>query len=250
MYVIIIVLAVGIILLSLLVVKSYREVNVLSPRLSELASAFQNFAVILSIIGTAAWAIYTFEALNQKDQAELKYEELQKKIRDTESTTIEISTSVVNYSPVNEDEHKGLIIEVNIINKGSKRIEYDLTDKPLKVYKVEALGDKLGYTKLMQPTLYSKVAPLGQKDVLSTPLNKWISLTESSRKLSYFVTVEPNSLYYIVFSSSDSENEHKPKEEINGNDTEVICDDIDKCKWFVSKYIFTDVDNGNVSNGK
>jgi hypothetical protein len=244
----IIVLVVAVLLMLLLVISSYKDNSVLSPRLSEIASAFQNFTVIFSIIGTGAWAIYTFDALNQREEAELRYKDLQNKIRDTESTTINISTNVINYSPITKDHQKGLIIEVNIVNKGSKKIEYDLTNNPLKVYKIEAQGDELGYTELLQPTLYSEVAPLGQNNVLSTPLNKWISLTESSRSLSYFVTVEPDSLYYIVFSSPDT----MKKEELtvidSDNEVDKTCTVIDECKWFVSKYVFTETDKGNLSD--
>jgi hypothetical protein len=55
----------------------------------------------------------------------------------------------------------------------------------------------------METTLYSEVAEMNQDIIKSKPLNNWRSLTQSSRKLSYFVTVDANSLYNIIFSSKD-----------------------------------------------
>jgi hypothetical protein len=207
-----------------------------SGRLSELSTSVQNFAIALSAIIAGLWALYTFEALEARDnalikteEAQLQLQELKRQIAETSSSTIKLNTKVVDYdSPFNNND-KGLIVDVTITNKGTSKITYDLSAVPLVVYKVDASDDKVGYSKKLEPTLFSKVAELGQSDTQSTPLTKWISLANSERTLSYFVTIDSNSLYYIVFSSpSADENENE----------QIECTTIDKCNWFVSKYIF------------
>jgi hypothetical protein len=235
MVILLFILILVIVLLTFGIVKLYKNSNIVSPRLSELAAAFQNITVVISILAAGLWAIYTFDALNQRQEAELKYRELQKKIEDTESSTIKLGATIVNYKSSVNNGQTGLIIEVTITNKGTTRIEYDLSKSPLKIYKVEAQGDKMGYSTLLEPTLFSVVAPLGQKEIKSTPLQKWVSLTESSRTLSYFVTVDTESLYYIVFSSPNMKTDEK---EVESSTTK--CSPEDDCMWFVSKYMYVE----------
>lgn len=218
-----------------------------SERLEAVSSSVQNFVVAASAIIAGLWAIYTFNALESREQALLDKEnaifakekaqtelnELRRQINETSSSTISLSTKFIPYKTPDPKSKTdmGLIVEVTITNKGNSKITYDLSESPLKIYKVEGSGDKLGYTELMNPVLYSKVAKLNQKDKKSIPLNKWVSLANSSRTLSYFVTVEDSSLYYVVFSSPGAD---------EGDMTDEECGTIDKCNWFVSKYIYTD----------
>lgn len=224
-----------------------------SDRLEAVSSSVQNFVVAASAIIAGLWAIYTFNALESREQAILdkdnaivakekaqtELNELHRQINETSSSTINLSTKFIPYKTPDPKSKTdmGLIVEVTIINKGNSKITYDLRESPLKIYKVEGSGDKLGYTELMSPVLYSKVAKLNQKDEKSIPLNKWVSLANSSRTLSYFATVESSSLYYVVFSSPGAD---------DANLTDEECGTIDKCNWFVSKFIYTDsVDNSS-----
>jgi hypothetical protein len=220
----------------------YKKSHIESPRLSEITASLQNVFIVFSIIATGTWVIYTFDALNQREEADLKFKELQSKIKDTESSTIKIDSQTVDYKTDYDPNQKGLIIEIEIVNKGNKRIIYDLTQKPLTVYKVLASNDQLGYTKKMEPTLYSEVAEMNQDIIKSKPLSNWISLTQSSRKLSYFVTVDANSLYYIVFSSKDFVNPNSV------SSSDLNCANLDDCSWFVSKYVFIGDDNINAKH--
>lgn len=229
--------------LALLILYFIKRID--SGRLSEVTSSVQNVAIAASAVVAGLWALYTFEALKARDnavikteEAQLQLQELKRQIAETSSSTIRLDTKPVRYkSPFNNDD-MGLIINVTITNKGSSKITYDLSSSPLVIYKVDASDDKLGYSKKLEPTLFSKVAEIGQNEYQSTPLTKWISLANSERTLSYFVTIDSNSLYYIVFSSPNANKEDKTEL----NDT-IECDTIDKCNWFVSKYIFIEPSN-------
>lgn len=230
--------------LTLTIYKLYNSKKIESVRLSEILAAFQNFVVAASIVATGLWVIYTFDALNQKNDAELKYQELQKKIEDIQSSNIKLETKIINYQSHEKDpdtnlplRETGLIIEVTITNKGNTKIEYDLSNKPLKVYKVSAKGDQMGYQYLLEPTLFSSVAAIDQDDKKSIPLSKWVSLTDSSRTLSYFVTIDADSLYYLVFSSPNMNDENKKSDTLKSS---TKCNPKDDCKWFVSKYVYTE----------
>ncbi|MFC3200871.1 hypothetical protein ACFOEW_03430 [Alteromonas oceani] len=213
-------------------------------RISSLSSTLQNIVLALSVVVAGVWTLYTFDALESKEQAiiskekaEAELKEFRRQISETSSSTIEIKTKTIPYNSPYDKTQKGLIIEVTITNKGNSKIEYDLKNSPLTIYKIDASQDKLGYTKLLKPSLYKNVAPLKQNEIKSKPLHKWVSLANSSRTLSYFVTVENASMYYIVFSSPE------PLDESSENNQEK-CLTIDKCSWFVSKYVYIE-DTGN-----
>lgn len=204
-----------------------------SEKYSHYASAFQNIIIVLSIVCTGAWTIQTFDVLQQKERAAADLEELQERITNTESTNILINTQIVDYnSEGNDNDEKGLIIDVTIKNQGKSKVSFDLSDSPLKVYTVAASGSKVGSKGVLTPKLYSSLAEVSTSDNVkangkNTPINRWISLASSERTLSYFVTLKPNEMYYIVFSST-AKNVDTVKDECNE----------DKCNWFVSKYIY------------
>jgi hypothetical protein len=204
-----------------------------SEKHSHYASALQNIVIVISIICTGAWTIQTFGVLQQKEKASADLKELHKRINNTESTNISIKTQVVNYDSVN-DNKTGLIVEVTIKNQGKSKISFDLKDSPLKIYKVVAEGSKIGSTEVLTPKVYSELAQVTTSEASkpkgeNIPLDRWISLSSSERTLSYFVTLEKSSMYYIVFSTKALEMDTLKKE----------CEE-QSCNWFVSKYVYID----------
>lgn len=198
-----------------------------TTKLSEVSTSLQNIAIVASILGSALWVIHTFDILQQKDKAQAELKEIQERIQNTESSNISLSTTVVNYLGYDKKPNtKGLIVDVKIKNQGKTKLTLDLSNSPLKIYQVEASGSQMGYTKLLEPVNYSKLAKLGSSDQ-STKLDRLISLTSSEKTLSYFVTVESDKMYYIVFSSKA----------LNIDNLKEECSDT-VCNWFVSKYLF------------
>ncbi|KHT48367.1 hypothetical protein RJ43_19295 [Alteromonas macleodii] len=236
---VIVVAAVG---LAFVTVRAYKNTHVDSNRALELSTTVQNIILACSLFATGFWVIYTYDVLEQREKAEVELKEIKRKIKDVESSNISISTEVVDYNVENDKDQTGLIINVNIVNKGNTKNVYDLLPTPLKVYKVYAQGDEMGYEKLLTPTLYHHLGSVYDPNSESIPLESLDSLTYSSKTLSYFVTVDKKGLYYIVFSAKDP----KTIESIEESDgtTSTICPDKQVCDWFVSKFVFIGEKNG------
>ena len=218
-----------------------------SGKIADYATILQNLAVFISILVAGGWAGYTFDALKQKESAELVYNQLKEKINNTESSDIKIDVEIVNYQSElakNDERTKGLIINVTIANKGIKRIDFDLADLPLSVYKVKAYEDKLGYESKMTPKLIKTPYKLYDKDSTLVHLKQWSSMIDSKRTLSYFVTVAPESMYYIVFSTPVSfKKDNSIATEIPDDLLETKCSEDETCNWFASKYVYIDDSN-------
>ena len=196
------------------------------PKLSE---TVYNFVAAISIVAAGVWAISTFNILNQRDIAQAQLTELKEKLKNVESSKIELSTEVVNYEGINKDEHsKGVIVKIKIVNVGNTPIEFDVSKSSVKIYQIEAQGVEMGYSKLYEPQIISELAEIGG-DSESTPLTSFVSLTSSERVLSYFAVLPKNRMYYIVFSTKPIELK---------NDGLTKCEELSGCKWFVSKYIY------------
>lgn len=196
---------------------------------SKASEALYNFVAAISIVVAGVWAISTFNILNQRDIAQAQLTELKEKLKNVESSKIELSTEVVNYEGINKDERsKGLIVKIKIVNVGNTPIEFDVSKSSVKIYQMEAQGVEMGYSKLYEPQIISELAEIGG-DSESTPLTSFVSLTSSERILSYFAVLPKNKMYYIVFST-------KPVD--LKNDELTKCEELSGCKWFVSKYIY------------
>lgn len=193
------------------------------------STAVLNFVSAVSIILAGAWTFSTFDLLHQRDIAEEQYEELLRKSRNIESSKIALKTEIVNYD-FRKNGSKGLIINILLTNVGNSTIHFDLSKNPVTVYEVIAEGDKIGYTKTYKPNLYAQLAEIGTVEE-NTPLDKFILLTSSERELSYFVSLPSDKLYYVVFSTENSNAEDCGKE---------------KCSWIVSNYIYVGSDNHNI----
>lgn len=195
------------------------------------STAVLNFVSAVSIILAGAWTFSTFDLLHQRDIAEKQYEELLRKSRNIESSKIALKTKVVNYN-VEGKGSTGLIINVLLTNVGNSTIQFDLSDHPVTVYEVIAQGDKIGYTNIYRPNLYSKLAKIGSSGE-NIPLDKFILLTSSERELSYFVSVPSDKMYYVVFSTENTNAEDCGEE---------------RCSWILSDYVYAGYDEGNVNS--
>jgi actin-related protein len=166
---------------------------------------------------------------SQKNLAQKQYEELLVKISNVEASKIEISSEVVDYQGYYDKfDHKGLSVRVKLVNLGTVPIKFDLSKGVLKIYEVNADGIKSGYSKLYEPLVISRLAPMGDPSG-STPLTDFVLLTSAERTLSYFAVLPIGKLYYIVFKTQAQDLQGASKKE---------CDKVNGCSWFVSKYIY------------
>ncbi len=191
--------------------------------------AVYHIVAAISIVVAGVWAFTSFDLLNQRDIAQAQLTELKEKLKNVESSKIELSTEVVNYTGVQtEKESKGLIVKVKLVNVGNTPIEFDISKSALKIYQIEARGTEMGYSKLYEPEVISELAQLGAKEE-STPLTSFVSLTSSERVLSYFAVLPKDKMYYVVFST---------KADNFKSDDVKKCESKSGCKWFVSNYLF------------
>ena len=214
-----------------------------SSKLSDYSTVLQNITIICSICIAGIWVLYSFNALKQRENAEIAYEQLKEKINNTESTEISITHEIVPYqSSISEDKTMGLIVNITIANKGISRMDFDFANSPVVIYKVESVQDKVGYSSELKPKLIKKPQELGTTE---SPINidTWASKINSKRTLSFFVTVEPDSLYYIVFSVPATIEQRNDNESEQSDELVEKCNKDGKCNWFASKYVFIEKEN-------
>ena len=206
---------------------------------STASTAIYNIVAAVSIVVAGVWAISTFDLLKQRDIAQVQLKELKSKLKNIESSKIEVNTEVVDYQGAEPDKkNKGLIIKVKLTNVGNTPIEFDLSKSPLKIYEVEAQGVEMGYNTVYEPVIFSELASMDDKEG-STPLTKFVSLMSSERTLSYFAVLPKNKMYYIVFKTEAGDLAQQDDELNDGEEKGVPqCDSDAQCKWFVSKYLY------------
>jgi hypothetical protein len=200
---------------------------------STASTAIYNVVAAISIMAAGIWAISTFDLLNQRDIAQAQLKELKDKLKNIESSKIELITEVVDYAGADtKTKSKGLIVKIKLTNVGNTPIEFDLSNYPVKIYEVAAKGVDMGYMKMYEPTLFSKLAPINGNDE-NTPLTSFVSLMSSERSLSYFAVLPSKKMYYVVFSTqANFFDEDEDEDEFKACDKEA------GCKWFVSKYLY------------
>lgn len=187
--------------------------NVHHEKSNNFFSGLSGLVTILAIVIGGVWTAYTFNILHQAEKAQQELVEIQERIKNTASSSIDLDVrQTVNPS-------LGIIIEVNLTNNGRSQLQYSLENNPLKVYSVFVQGDQAGATKIYMPKPYKSLAKMksGGENILRENITV---LTGSKKTISYALTVDNPGLYYITFEA-DHANSVKIDESV---------------KWFASKY--------------
>ena len=187
-------------------------------------SNFNNITIAICTILTLVWGAYTFDALHQKDKAEAEYQELQQKIRNTESTFFNITAS---FTKVNG----GYFITpvVNIKNSGSEPIYIKLDKSSVSINAIEISGDRAKTIKSYYPKAYEEIA--SSPTDKNTPIYEWKIPISAERNLNYAVKVESAGMYFITFTAKETDANFKDiNKEVNGK----------PMIWFASKYIYVE----------
>lgn len=179
-------------------------------------SGLSSIITILAIVIGGAWTAYTFEALHQADKAKEELTEIQERIKNTASSSIDLKITQT------ENPKLGLVIEVALANNGRTKLQYSLKNNPLMVYQVKMRGSQMGAEKIYQPKPYRTLELMGSKNKNQTRESITV-LTGSKKTVSYALTVEKPGLYYVTFEAD--------------HDGSVKIDEIDEnIKWFASKF--------------
>lgn len=187
--------------------------NVHHEKSNNFFSGLSGLVTILAIVVGGLWTAYTFDLLHQAEKAQQELIEIQERIKNTASSSIDLDIKQTT------NPNLGLIIEVNLTNNGRSQLNYSLKDNPLKVYSVFVQGDKAGATSTYMPKPYKALAKMksGGENILRESITV---LTGSKKTISYALTVDKPGLYYITFEA-DHDNSVKVDESV---------------KWFASKY--------------
>ncbi|EGQ7846786.1 hypothetical protein [Vibrio parahaemolyticus] len=191
-------------------------------------------ALTVAIMVGGLWTLYTFDALKMKSQAEqdlknaqselskveLELKDLQDKIDGTDSSFIQIRTQQFQHS----SDKFGLIINVMVQNTGTNDVDMTWTDSPLQVFSVESRnGDEQRLVHELKPEIYDGITANGNKSVLE---NLYL-FVGAKKELSFFVELNKDGLYYVLF-----------KAKINGKVVEKMEDLNKNGVWFSSKYVY------------
>ncbi|WP_339535115.1 hypothetical protein [Pseudomonas hunanensis] len=211
----------------------------LASRIVPDQQAYNNVVMATCALLTLAWGAYTFDALQQRSKAEAELLDLQKRLRDTESTLLNVAVGVDSTS---KDFY--LTPVVTIKNVGTEALYFRLCKDSLSVSKISYnLSGKLKSVNTLYPQFYQVIS--GDPKLPHSPFYDVRVPISSERSLSYFVPVDSEGVYYVTFSAfsapkNDSGSEfgndqcsfsgRKPTgsaEKVNGRDS----------IWFSSTYV-------------
>lgn len=205
--------------------------------------AWSHIVTIISIFLAGAWTLSTFDVLNQVDKAKAELKEINERIKNTDSSSIDIKVERV--SNVNsKSEPFGLIINVELLNTGRSKLEFVLANDSLTVNKVYAEGDKVASELKLHPKYYTQLGSklngeVVDKSKVDQPKKqvKVILLSGSKKILPYFVALKEPGLYYVSFKSDIVGNISNVTDEYPQSDQGNSKNKRSKpVKWFSARY--------------
>lgn len=201
--------------------------------------AYNNVVMASCALVTLVWGAYTFDALQQRDKAAAELEELQKRLRDTESTLLNVSVGVASGG-----DGFYLTPTVTIKNVGTEALYFRLCKDSLSVSQLSySAAGQLKAVNAWNPQFYLTIS--GEKNIPSRPIYDMRVPTTSERSISYFVPVKAEGIYYVTFSAFSAPQSSNDKEYGNATcnfkgGTPVASDDKVNGKdsiWFSSAYV-------------
>lgn len=213
-----------------------RIINALiRPFSSNWVESLHFFIIAVGIVVSGIWAFYTFDILSQREVAEaslkktnsdlekarLELKELRDKIDGTISSDITIDIEQHDL----DSSKKGIIINVTIKNNGTQDIDMTWENTPIKIYKLKHKDDLVASSEVLTPYLYRSLKTNDNESNIS--INNLYLFVGAKKSLSFFVKVEPMTLYYIAFESQvDATTKKNLKQQGKSG------------VWLTSKYIF------------
>ncbi|MDD2131062.1 hypothetical protein NP856_18085 [Pseudomonas sp. 17391] len=205
--------------------------------------AYNNVVIASCALLTLIWGAYSFDALQQKSRAEAELAEIQRRIRDTESTFL-----AVNVKFEKSSDGFYLTPSATIKNSSKENIYFRLCHDSLAISKVNYDFDAgAGSAKTIYPKYYEQLAigPNGE----NYPLYDIRVPVDSERTLNFFAAVKEPGVYYITFSAISTS---EPGADKNLHDCSFVSNKgikSDKKKngkegiWFTSSYLIIPADN-------
>ncbi|CED57101.1 putative phage membrane protein [Aliivibrio wodanis] len=188
----------------------------------------------IALISGGFWTWTTFDILNQKEaaqkqlestnknleKAKLELTELKAKIDGTDSSFIKIETNVTKL----ESGKFGLIVNVLVQNTGTNDVNMLWDKSPISIHK---MANKTSDIVVSEKALYPKIYRYSSG--AKTYLKNLFLFVGAKKELSFYVELEKEGLYYIIFEAkTDKELSDKVNNKTGGKNG----------LWFSSKYIY------------
>lgn len=160
-------------------------------KIKNFTAIIQNVTLTIALIVGGIWTFYTFSTLGQQEKA--KYDLIGKP-----SLNIEIET--ITTDPLDTNAYSGLIINVNIENKGTRYITLNTLDSVLCVTEI---GDFTNVEMVSIENLY--LDPVMRYKRVGYTMARTISVQPNSKKtIAYYCELKNAGLYFISFLSKNS----------------------------------------------
>jgi len=158
-------------------------------------SGVQSIVILLSIIFGGFWTLYTFDILQQAEEAQINIRNLKMA---KEKVDMEFIMDEHRVTPISKNSKKGVEIDVTIKNTGSKVDKLNVGDS-MKIYLVE-----YRHTLLLSPaekldSIAESIPKPGAESQLGTLEIVDISPGDS-KIISYYVELPNSGTYFSIFS--------------------------------------------------
>ncbi|MGK6329201.1 hypothetical protein ACMGEE_19230 [Erwinia sp. DT-104] len=178
------------------------------------------YNIIIAVVTalTLIWAAMTYHLLDQRERARTELFEIKERIRNSESTTVNINTTSVTGS----DGGYYLYPVITIKNVGKRKISLFLDNDALTVKRVRLSGDKIIAEQGYNPSYYENVS--SNRAVKNKIFRIMEIPVDGERTIPYAVKVNNKGVYYITFSAKP----YCKNDERKIEDYELV--------WFAAEY--------------
>ncbi|MDU6414991.1 hypothetical protein [Mixta calida] len=178
------------------------------------------YNIIIAIVTalTLVWAAMTYHLLDQRERARNELYEIKERIKNSESTTVSLSTEYT----VGLDGGYYIYPTITIKNVGKQKVKLFLENDALTIKKVRLKDDKIIADKSYNPNFYEKIS--SNPEIKNVRFRVMEIPVDGERKIPYAVRVSSKGVYYITFSARPYD--EKPSDD--SKDKELV--------WFAAEY--------------
>ncbi|MFD3240608.1 hypothetical protein ACE2AK_15780 [Rahnella perminowiae] len=180
--------------------------------------ATYNIIIATATAFTLIWGVITFNLLQQKEKAEADLNEIHTRIRNSESTTVNLKATFFE-----DDDGFYIYPVVTIKNNGKDKIVLSLDANALTVNKVFLEGDQAVAETTYHPSFFERISDNENED--SKQFQMIVVPVDGERTLPYALKVKDKGAYFISFSAGA----YLDKDKVEIDKHELV--------WFASQYI-------------
>jgi len=183
--------------------------------------ATYNIIIAMVTALTLVWAAMTYHLLDQRERATNELYEIKERIKNSESTTVSLSTEYTK----GLDGGYYIYPTITIKNVGKEKVKLYLENDAMTIKKVRLKDDKIIAYESYNPNFYEKVS--SNPEVKNIRFRVMEIPVDGERKIPYAARVNDTGVYYITFSARPYD--EKPSDESDeSKDKELV--------WFAAEY--------------